>query len=160
MNAPGAILTAVRDASAALGAGAVDYPQAVIRVREAIEGDPAYARGILRAHAGRLLAEHRKTNPETPDPLQAELFPGLPARLYVSPGRPELVMDLTRYGLEMARNMLYARTTNQAEGAARSAAQERAEFDRLYEAVMPRMTTGEITVADALAAGRGTAQAV
>ncbi len=157
MNVPQKVEDAIRRLGAERRGSRTTHVAAIGSLREVIEQDAAYARGVLSAHAARLLAVWDRAHPAMPDPFQAELFPGLPARLYVSPGRSEPVMDLTRYGVEMARNMLFARTSNQVTGATESARRERDEFMRLYDAVMPHMGRADTTVADALARRAGAA---
>lgn len=120
-------------------------------VREAIEADTAYARAVLGAHAGKLLAAHRRAHLAVVDPLQADLFPGLPLVLYVRPGEAVSPMECTRYGLNMARNMLYARTSNQVQGATEAARRERDAIDGLCDLVLPVMAADpRMTVAQAL----------
>ncbi|MGI8446061.1 MAG: hypothetical protein ACR2MP_02520 [Streptosporangiaceae bacterium] len=151
MKAPQKIADAIQRLSAERQGDQITSAEAVVSLREVIEQDPVYCRGILAGHAERLLAAWSRTHPAVRDPLQAELFPGLPAVLYVSPGHAEPVMNLTRWGVECAKNMLLTRLENQLRGATEAADRERAEFMAFYEAVVPLMTTRQTTVADALA---------
>jgi hypothetical protein len=158
MKAPQSVYDAVRDAASAED---LDSTAQRTKVRKAIESDPIYNRAVLDAHAGALLAEYRRAHQPAPDILQAELFPALPAMLYTSPGVRVSPMDCTRYGLEMARNMLYARTGNQMQGAADAAKREREAIDALCDLVMPVMDADpKMTVAGALAILRNAGAAV
>ena len=127
--------------------GSFGGPAAVAALREVIEQDPAYARLVLAGHANKLLASRRRAR--TPDPALATLFPGLPVILYVQPGVGVDPMACTRWGLEKARNMLYARGSNQVQGATEAVRREREAFQQLCDLVMPlmardpRMTVGE-----------------
>jgi len=151
MNAPEKISAAVQRLSADLAAGRTTRIAAIESLRKIIEQDRGYARGILSVHAGRLLAAWRRVHPPAVDSLQAELFPALPAVLYVRPGEAISPMECTRYGLEMARNMLYARTSNHISGATEAARREREAIDGLCDLVMPRMGADpRMTVAQAL----------
>lgn len=119
MKLPADIDAALRRIAAEQSERTITQPQAVTALREAIEQDPAYVRVILAGHAARLLAAWRRSRPPAIDPVLAEMLPGLPPLLYVAPGRPVNPMDCTRYGLDMARNMLFARTANQVQGGPR-----------------------------------------
>jgi len=151
VNAPGKIAEAVQRLSAEQRQGRITSKEAVVSLRAVIEQDPDYARSVLGSHAGRLLAAWSRSHPAVPDPVQAELFPGLRSVLYTSPGHAEPVMQLTRWGVEMARNMLLTRIDNQVRGAMETAQQERDQFMKFYDSVVPYMPTRQTTVAEALA---------
>jgi hypothetical protein len=147
---PPAIAVKLEQLAADQMAGTITPVDAETRLADAISADRAYARGVIRRHAVRLLTAWRRARPRPPDPLQ-EAFPGLPAELYVRPGVAVSPLDCTRYGLEMARNMLFARTANQVQGATEAARRERDAFMALYDRVMPHMGGDPaLTVADVL----------
>lgn len=151
MRAPQRVADAIQRLSSEQRQGRITSKDAVAGLCAIIEQDEAYARGVLGSHAGRLLAAWSRAHPAVPDPVQAELFPGLRSVLYVSPGHAEPVMQLTRWGVEMARNMLVARIENQVKGAMEAGQEELRQFELFYDLVTPYMPTRETTVAEALA---------
>ncbi len=148
LSLPAAIADAVRQLAIDHRAGTVTRPDAITRLTTVIRKDKRYAAGILSAHAARLLAAAGREFPMPADPLQAELFPDLPPRLYVAPGKTRNWLGFTRHDWEVARNMLLARTENAVTGATSAARREREDFMRAYDRIVPLLTSPDLTTAD------------
>jgi len=118
--------------------------EAVTMLRDAIirSADTAFRLAITAEFAARQLdAWHRARRAAGfPAAGQSELFPDLPARLYVRPGvlRPVALMD--GHDWDMAYNMLHTR----AQGAIDAAEADLAAFDGAYGKVRP-LLTGDLT---------------
>jgi hypothetical protein len=124
--------------------------EAVTALRDVImrSADAAFRLAITAEFAGRQLDAWHRARRAAGLPAaagQSELFPGLPARLYVRPGvlRPVALMDA--HDWDMAYNMLHTR----AEGAITAAKADLAAFDGAYDKVRA-LLTGELTTADVL----------
>lgn len=120
-------------------------------VRDAIldKADAAFLRGIVGAFAARALAGwHRRNRGTATGPAfltaeQSELFPGLPARLYIRPAVAKAVILFSAHDWDTARAVLENRTT----GAIKAAEQDWAAFDAAYRQVRP-LLSGDLTTAD------------
>lgn len=131
--------------------------QAMASLRELVRDDhPEFGNAILDEwNAPRLAAavtaersQYAVTESPASDPewdLHRTLFADLPYRsLRITPARYQQVCRMTAHDLDMARNVLLAKTGN----AIRGAEEERRQFEAFYGAVRP-LLSGDATVADA-----------
>lgn len=133
--------------------GEITRQEAVTKLRDAMiaRDDRQFIASVLSGFAEKVADQwhqtHRADRPAAfSAQVQAELFPGLPLRLFVRPGQTKALALCTGRDLDMAQNMLAARTRNAIDGAEA----DRAAFDRAYAKVRPWLT-GDVTVADVLA---------
>jgi hypothetical protein len=123
---------------------------AIGAIRDVIlrDADQFFLRGIAAAFAARALnswhQERRATGAVVPD-AQCELFPDLPARLYVRPGVTKPVAEFTGRDWDMARAVLENRTSY----AKKAAEADWAAFDAAYSKIRPLLSDG-LTTADVL----------
>jgi hypothetical protein len=150
MNLPGPIQSELDRLGARNAAREITRAEAVTALRDAIirEADRAFLLSLAAEFAGRQLDAWHRARRAAGFPAvagQSELFPDLPARLYVRPGvlRPVALMD--GHDWDMAWNMLHTR----AEGAINAAEADLAAFDGAYDKVRP-LLTGDLTTADVL----------
>jgi hypothetical protein len=124
--------------------------EAVTAVRDAIlrHADRAFMAGVAESFAARALDSwHRQHRGErAPAAAQSELFPGLPARLYVRPGVAKAIVLFDGRDWDNARAMILNRT----KGAIEAAEADQAHFQAAYDRIRP-LLTGDLTTADVVA---------
>lgn len=131
--------------------GASTRTEAVADLIAAIGAHPEHAASLIAAEADRELAKWLRANAaESPSSSQLLLFPEMPLRMRVAPDKSVEVAAMTAADLDHARNMLWARTQNQIDGAREAAEREREVFADFYAKVRP-LLAGDMTVLDALA---------
>lgn len=114
-----------------------------------ITGHGEYVAGLISVDAKRELSAWLSENRVDEQPFQADMFPDLPRRLRVTPGKYVEVAAMNGHHLDMARNILWAKTQNAMDGAKAAAEHERDIFTTFYEKVRP-MLAGDLTVGDVL----------
>jgi hypothetical protein len=126
-------------------------PQAVKALADEIvrHGDREFLAAVAAAFAAKALDSwHRGRRqaaavPGFRDEAQSELFPGLPGRLYVTPGQSKAVILFTGHDWDTARNVLENRTS----GAITAAQADWAAFRAAYDRIRP-LLSGDLTTAD------------
>lgn len=129
--------------------GATTRTEANAVITAAITDHPEFVAELVATLADKTLGKWLRSRETSGDLFQSEMFPGLPPALRVAPKRSVGVADMTAEDLDHAKNMLYARTQNQIEGAERAALAEREAFDAFYDKVRPFLGTG-LTVGDVI----------
>lgn len=131
--------------------GATTRAEAVTDLITAISAHPEHAAALIAAEADRELTKWIRANAaESPSSSQLLLFPEMPLRMRVAPDRSVEVFSMNAADLDHAKNMLWARTQNQIDGAREAAEREREVFAEFYGKIRP-LLTGDLIVADALA---------
>jgi hypothetical protein len=142
------------DLTAEIGAqrldGTMTRQEAITTLRDKIaaQDDQPLTLGILADFAGRALDSwHRAHLHQAPasrnSEVQSELFPDLPARLYIRPGFAKALILCTAHDWDMARRVLENRTENAIKGAR----EDWAQFDAAYQRVRP-LLGGDLTTAE------------
>jgi hypothetical protein len=129
--------------------GASTRAEASAVIAAAMTARPEFVAELIAALADKTLGKWLRDRETSGDLFQSEMFPGLPASLRIAPKRSRGVADMTAEDLDHAKNMLYARTENQMNGARDAAMSERAVFDEFYDQVRP-LLSGTRTVGDVL----------
>lgn len=129
--------------------GATTRTEANAIIAAAITDHPEFVAELVGTLADKTLGKWLRSRETSGDLFQSELFPGLPPVLRVAPKRSAGITDMTAEDLDHAKNMLYARTQNQIDGATNAATAERATFDAFYDKVRP-LLAGSKTVGDVL----------
>jgi hypothetical protein len=114
-----------------------------------IRSHPEYVADLIAADAEKELSGWLRANAAEDAPTQLDLFPGLPHRLRIAPTKSAEVASMTAEDLDHAKNMLWARTQNQMDGATEAAEHERTVFAAFYDKVRP-LLKGDLTVSDVL----------
>lgn len=149
MNVPGWLATELDSIGERNAAREITRQAAVDAVRNAIlaRDDPAFTRGIVADFAARVVAAWHREHARGPRAEvlagQSDLFPGLPARLYIRPGQAKAVILFTGHDWDTARAVLENRTT----GAIDAAKADWEAFDAAYQRVRP-LLSGGLTTAD------------
>ncbi len=151
MNLPDWIKDLTDELGAERLAGTISRQNAVTALRDKIveKDDRPLILGVLAEFAGKALdAWHRAhEHPAAPGSLaqvQAELFPGLPARPYIRPGVTKPLIEFTAHDWDMARNVLENRTEHAIEGAKADWAQFEAAYARVRPLLHGDTTTAEV----------------
>lgn len=137
---------------------AISRAEAVTAIRDVIirQDDPAFLRGVVSEFAARALdswhREHRGSSAVTLAGAQSELFPELPARLFIRPGTAKAVILFTGHDWDTAKAVLENRTS----GSINAAKADWAAFEAAYARVRPLLTAG-LTTADVADEIRGAA---
>jgi hypothetical protein len=124
--------------------------EAVTEIRDAIitKNDRAFMRSIVAMFAGKALdswqREHRGAAASLPAQSQSDLFPDLPARLFIRPGTAKAVILFTGHDWDTAKAVLENRTG----GAISAARADQAAFDAAYARVRPLLTGPGVITAD------------
>lgn len=151
MNLPDWLKDMTDELGAGRLAGTVSRQDAVTALRDKIleKDDRPLILGVLAEFAGKALDSWHRAHqhPAAPGSLahvQAELFPDLPARLYIRPGVTKPPIEFTAHDWDTAREMVRARTENAIDGARA----DRDQFERAYARVRPLLghdaTTADI----------------
>ena len=151
MNLPAWLQDHVDDFGAQRQGGKITRQDAITALRDKIlaEDDRPLTLGIVAEFAGRALDSWCRAHEHQPARgphalVQAELFPGLPPRLFVRPGVAKPPIWFTAHDWDMARNVLEVRT----RGAREAADADWAAFDAAYQRVRPLLTDDDMTTAD------------
>lgn len=132
--------------------GASTRAEAVTDLIAAINAHPEHAAELVAAEADKELTKWMRANAAgVPSSPQLLLFPEMPLRMRVAPDKSVEVADMNAADLDHARNMLWARTQNQIDGAREAAEREREVFADFYGKVRP-LLAGDLVVADILTA--------
>lgn len=159
MNLPEWLQIELDKTGTRLAAHELTRGEAVTAIRDAIiaRNDRALMLGITSEFAGKALNSwHQRTRATgaTLPAAQSELFPDLPARLYIRPGVAKSVAQFTAHDWDTARAVLENRTS----GAIESAKADWAAFKAAYDKVRP-LLSGPLITADVLGETGGPAQA-
>jgi hypothetical protein len=151
MNLPAWLQDLTQDFGTQRQAGKITRQDAVTALRDKIlaEDDRPLILGITAEFAGKILDAWQRGHEHQPARgphalVQAELFPGLPPRLFVRPGVAKPPIWFTAHDWDMARNVLKVRTS----GAKDAAEADWAAFDAAYQRVRPLLTDEDMTTAD------------
>lgn len=137
---------AVADSGTQVMTGARQQADAAAAVKAEILARPEFVDEMAAVLAAAQVDTWMKTHRSSGDLFQASLFPGIPAVMHVSVGRPMATADMTAADLDKAKNMLLARTRN----ARTSASRQQKDFTAFYAQVRP-LLKGDRTVASAVA---------
>lgn len=129
--------------------GASTRAEALAALTAQISAHPEYVADLIAADAEKELSGWLRGNAAGVSTSQLLLFPELPLRMRITPARTAEVALMDAHQLDMARNMLWARTQNAMDGAREAAEHERVVFAAFYGKVRPLLADG-LTVADAL----------
>lgn len=149
MKTPQWLATAVADSGVNVLGGSANRAEAEAAVIAATRDHPEFLAELGAAMAVRLLGKWIGEHESGGDLFQTQMFPGLPAAMRVAPKRSTLVADMTAEDLDHAKNMLWARTKNQMDGAREAAEHEREVFMAFYGKVRP-LLSGGLTVSEAI----------
>jgi hypothetical protein len=147
---PAWLAAAVANHGARAAAGKAPRTEAADAIAAAVRARPEYVEDLIAADVKRYLTRWLAGNGSSGDLLQASLFPDLPVRMRVSPGRSVEVTAMTSADLDHARNILLARTQNAINGATKAAEGERAVFTAFYDRVRPLLLADGQVVRDVL----------
>ena len=136
---------AVADSGALVLAGDRQQAQAAEAVKAEILARPEFLDEMAAVLAAAQIDNWVRVHRSSGDLFQAALFPGIPAVMHTSPGRPMATADMTASDLDKAKAMLLARTRNARTSADRAAK----DFGVFYKKVRPLLTGGK-TVADVM----------
>lgn len=128
-------------------AGAETRAEADAAVTAEIMAHPEFVAERMAVLGGQQVGAWTKGHASSGDLFAAMLFDGVPVFMSTAVGHAMLTIEMTAADLDKARNMTETRTRNVREAADR----DWNAFSRFYDAVRPRLT-GDLTVADALAA--------
>jgi hypothetical protein len=150
LNYPDWFQAELDKAGAQLAAKAVTRHEAVTAVRDVIlaKADRAFLAGVAAAFAGKALDSWQRARRAEGAGIavlagQPDLFPDLPARLYIRPGVAKAVILFSAHDWDTAKAVLENRTS----GAIEAARADQAAFDAAYRRVRP-LLTGGLTTAD------------
>lgn len=146
---PAWLAAAVASQGTKTATGKATRAEASDAIAAAVRAHPEYLEDLIAADVKRYLNRWLAGNGSSGDLLQASLFPDLPVRMRVAPGRTVEVTAMTRTDLIHARNILLARTQNAINGATKSAEAERKVFGAFFDRILPLMD-GDKTVRDVL----------
>jgi hypothetical protein len=149
MKTPPWLATAIAGNGAAVLGGQKTRAEADADVIKTVNDHPGYLADLGATEALRLLGRWVAEHTSGGDLFQAQMFPDLPATLRVTPKKASEVASMTAHDLDSARNILWARTENQMNGAREAAERERAAFLAFYDKVRPLLADGK-TVGEVL----------
>lgn len=155
MKLPEGIADKVEELGIQWKAGMITRQDAITALRDVLrsDADQPLQLGIFADFAGRTLDSWARTHAGAAPPpaagrapevaIQSELFPDLPVKLLVQPGRKKALILCTGHDWDAARAMVQARC----KGAIKGAQDDLAQFEAAYTRVRP-LLKGDTTTAE------------